>query len=159
MFERFGKFDCVEDLNLTAEGLKEEGDRDSLILLAEENGIDKEDAEDYADGYVPVFATPMMAVNGRIDVETKALNLGDILEDWASYIKTVASENESIADGVMKGSLSECIAELLKYSYKNMRPVPAEIVKAAGITGGTVKLGIPGAAKAKKIIRDYYASR
>lgn len=159
MFERFGKFDCVEDLNLTAEGLKEEGDRESLIVLAEENGIDKEDAEDYADGYVPVFATPMMAVSGRIDVETKALNLGDILEDWASYIKTVASENESIADGVMKGSLSECIAELLKYSYKNMRPVPAEIVKAAGITGGTVKLGIPGAAKAKKIIREYYASR
>lgn len=159
MFERFGKFDCVEDLNLTAEGLKEEGDRESLIVLAEENGIDKEDAEDYADGYVPVFATPMMAVNGRIDVETKALNLGDILEDWASYIKTVASENESIADGVMKGSLSECIAELLKYSYKNMRPVPADIVKAAGISGGTVKLGIPGAAKAKKIIREYYASR
>lgn len=159
MFERFGKFECVEDLNLSAEGLKEEGDEESLLILAEENGIDRDDAIDYLEGLAPVLATPLMAVTGRIDVEAKALNLGDILEDWASYIKTVASEDDKIADGVMKGSLSECIAELLKYSYKNMRPVPADIVKAAGISGGTVKLGIPGAAKAKKIIREYYASR
>lgn len=159
MFERFGKFESVEDLNLSAEGLKEEGDYESLIILAEENGIDKDDAQDYIDGYVNILATQIMAVSGRIDVETKALNLGEILEDWAQYIKSVAIENEDVAAGVMKGSLSECIAELLKYSYKNMKPVPADIVKAAGITGGTVKLGIPGAAKAKKIIRDYYASR
>lgn len=47
MFERFGEFDSAEELNLTAEGLKTEGDMESLLILAEENGIDKEDAEDY----------------------------------------------------------------------------------------------------------------
>ena len=39
MFERFGEFDSAEELNLTAEGLKTEGDMESLLVLAEENGI------------------------------------------------------------------------------------------------------------------------
>lgn len=48
MFDKFGSL-TYEELNKTAEGLKMEGDIESLILLAEENGLDKEDAEDYAD--------------------------------------------------------------------------------------------------------------
>ena len=48
LFERFGEFDSVEELNMTAEGLKEEGDLESLKVLAEENGLDAADAEDYA---------------------------------------------------------------------------------------------------------------
>ena len=47
MFDRFGPL-TYEELNKTAEGLKMEGDIESLILLAEENGLAKEDAEDYA---------------------------------------------------------------------------------------------------------------
>jgi hypothetical protein len=50
MFEKFGKM-TFDDLNRTAEGLKMEGDVESLVLLAEENGLEKEDAEDYADGH------------------------------------------------------------------------------------------------------------
>lgn len=159
MFDKFGKFNSVEELNMSAEGLKAEGDKESFKELAEENGIDIEDAADYWNGDADCFATSLMAINGRIDVETKALALGDILEDWANYIKALGREDETMAAGIMKGSLSECIAKLLMYSYKNMKPVPADIVKAAGISGGNVKLGIPGAAQAKKIIRDYYMSR
>lgn len=48
MFDKFGPL-TYEELNKTAEGLKMEGDIESLILLAEENGLEKEDAEDYAD--------------------------------------------------------------------------------------------------------------
>lgn len=47
MFDKFGEFDSAEELNKAAEGLKEEGDKESLIELAKENGIDPEDAEDY----------------------------------------------------------------------------------------------------------------
>lgn len=159
MFDKFGKFNSVEELNMSAEGLKAEGDKESFKELAEENGIDIEDAVDYWNGDADCFATKLMAINGRIDVESKSLALGDILEDWANYIKSLGSEDDKMAEGIMKGSLSECIAELLKYSYKNMKPVPQEIIKAAGISGGNVKLGIPGAAQAKKIIRDYYMSR
>ena len=41
MFERFGEFDSAEEINLTAEGLKTEGDMESLLVLAEENGIER----------------------------------------------------------------------------------------------------------------------
>ena len=34
MFERFGEFDSAEEINLTAEGLKTEGDMESLLVLA-----------------------------------------------------------------------------------------------------------------------------
>lgn len=47
MFEKFGEFDSVEELNRAAAGQKAEGDEEALLILAEENGIDREDAEDY----------------------------------------------------------------------------------------------------------------
>ena len=50
MFEKFGEFDSAEELNMCAEGLRNEGDEESLIALAEENGIDGEDAEDFMTG-------------------------------------------------------------------------------------------------------------
>ena len=55
-------------------------------------------------------------------------------------------------------SLEGCIAELLKWSFKNAHSIPDKISQAAGIKGASVKLGIPGMGKAKKIIDEYYMS-
>ena len=44
MFDKFGEFDSVEELNRAAAAQKAEGDEQALVLLAQENGIDKEDA-------------------------------------------------------------------------------------------------------------------
>ena len=74
MFDKFGPL-TYEELNKTAEGLKMEGDIESLILLAEENGLEKEDAEDYADEVVDTFTTPVEAAIGKIKVESEHLNL------------------------------------------------------------------------------------
>ena len=41
MFDRFGEFNSVEELNMAAEGQKKEGDEVSFYALAKENGIDK----------------------------------------------------------------------------------------------------------------------
>lgn len=155
MSKDFGEFKSVEELNLCAEGLKEEGDLESLKKLAKENGIDEEDAEDYFDGVFPEFTNALMAAIGKIELERKELKLGEILDDWANYIKEETRENEKMAAGIMKYSLSDCIAELLKYSYKHANPVPDAIIKAAGI-GRQCSLGMPGAGTAKKIIRDFY---
>ena len=35
-------------------------------------------------------------------------------------------------------------------------PIEKDILKAAGVSAGRVTLGIPGMARAKKIITDYY---
>lgn len=151
----FGEFTSVEELNLCASGLKEEGDLESLKKLAMENGIDEEDAIDYFEDAYPVLCNETMAALGKIDIERKDLNLGEILDDWANYIKAEIQESESMAAGVMKNSLAGCIAELLKYSYNNAKSIPNEIMKAAGI-GRQCSLGIPGSGTAKKIIREYY---
>ena len=52
LFERFGEFDSVEELNMTAEGLKAEGDLESLKILAVENGLDAADAEEIGRAHV-----------------------------------------------------------------------------------------------------------
>lgn len=62
MFEKFGEIGSAEKLNELAENLLNEGDTDSLKALAEENGIDEEFAEDFANGNSEQFVD---AVNYR----------------------------------------------------------------------------------------------
>lgn len=157
MFDTFGEFDSVEELNRTAEGLLKEGDTESLMILAEENGIDKGDAQDYIDGVVPELANALMAAWGKLDVECKELKPYGIMEDWVDYIKKRCSEDPEVAKAVRskKKNLKGCIAELLKWSFKNAKPVDKDIMKAAGVNE-RCKLGIPGMGTARKIISKYY---
>lgn len=69
LFEKFGEFGSAEELNRTAEGLKEEGDTQGLRLLAEENGIDLEDAADFMAGDLEQLASEYTAAEGRLKVE------------------------------------------------------------------------------------------
>lgn len=73
MFDKFGELDSVEELNMAAEGFKNEGDLESLYALAKENGIDREDAEDYINGDCPELATLAMAAYGRLAVQKKEI--------------------------------------------------------------------------------------
>ena len=68
LFQKFGEMD-IEGLNRTAEGLKDEGDLESLKALALENGLDPEDVEDYAAGDVKQLATLRQAALGKIKVQ------------------------------------------------------------------------------------------
>ena len=74
MFDKFGEFDSVEELNEAAEGLLKEGDEKSLFELAQENGIEKEDVEDYIDGCTDTLASVSLAAYGRLKVEEAAAN-------------------------------------------------------------------------------------
>ena len=158
MFDKFGEFDSVEELNKAAEGLKNEGDMLGLTELAEENGLDKADAEDYMDDIVPELANNLLAALGKIKIELQSLKPVDIMDDWVSYIELCASESDEMAVAIRrKGkSLKGCIAELLKWSFKNQHSVDKDILSAAGVNAGRVTLGIPGMGTAKKVIREYY---
>ena len=70
-------------------------------------------------------------------------------------------ENEILAHQVRKKgkSLKGCIAALLKWSFGNQIPVGQDILKEAGVKAGRVTLGIPGMARAKKIITEYYMGK
>ena len=161
MFDRFGEFDSAEEINETAVNLRKEGDRESLKVLAEENGIDQDVLEVFMDGELLYLCDDMTAAIGKIDVEAKSVKCEEIMADWVEYIKEQCFDKPQMAQAVRrKGkSLAGCVAELLKWSFKHQNPVDKNIMKAAGVTAGRCTLGIPGVGTAKKIIKDYYMGR
>lgn len=158
MFEKFGEFNSFGEINELAENLFNEGDIESLKAMAKENGIQNEFVKMYLQGDIPVLCDPLTAAMGKIDAEAAELKPKEIMEDWVEYLRGQCMENEVLAVQVRKKgkSLKGCIAELLKWSFKNQIPIEKDILKAAGVSAGRVTLGIPGMARAKKIITDYY---
>lgn len=158
MFEKFGEMDSYGEINELAENLFNEGDVSSLKAMAEENGIPEEFAEMYLQGDVPYLCDPLTAALGKIDAEAEELKPKEIMEDWAEYLRGQCMENEALALQVRKKgkSLKGCIGALLAWSFKHQQGIDKDIIKAAGVSAGRVTLGIPGTARAKKIITDYY---
>lgn len=158
MFEKFGEMDSFGEINELAENLFNEGDMESLKVMAEENGIDKDIVDLYLQGEVPVLCDPLTAALGKIDIECAELKPKEIMEDWVEYLKSQCMENEMIAFQVRKKgkSLKGMIGALLKWSFGHQQQIDKDIIKAAGVKAGKVTLGIPGMGRAKQIIRDYY---
>ncbi len=158
MFDKFGEFNSYKEINELAENLFNEGDTDSLKAMAKENGISQDFVEMYLQGDIPDLCDPLTAALGKIDVEAAELKPKEIMEDWVEYLRGQCMENELLAHRVRKKGkrLKGCIAALLSWSFKNQQTVDKGIVKAAGVSAGKVTLGIPGMARAKQIITDYY---
>lgn len=166
MFERFGEFDSAEEINLTAEGLKTEGDMESLLVLAEENGIDKEDAKDYMDGCTEDLATPLMVAFGKLKVESEDLKLNGVLTDWKDNIIDMCTEDKNMQRAVRKKgkNLRDCLAIMLRFAFENKVQVSEKVVKATKVTHngkeepmkGPVYLGFPNKTDVKKMVRAYY---
>lgn len=158
MFEKFGELSSFEEINELAENLFNEGDTDSLKVMAKENGIQKDFVEMYLKGEIPMLCDALTAALGKIDIEAAELKPKEIMEDWVEYLRGQCMENEVLAHQVRKKgkSLKGCIAALLSWSFKNQQTVDKDIIKAAGVSAGKVTLGIPGMGRAKKIILDYY---
>lgn len=161
MFEKFGEMNSYKEINELADNLFNEGDQESLKEMAKENGIMQEFVEMYLQGDIPVLCDPLTAALGKIDVEAEELKPKEIMEDWVEYLRGQCMENEILAHQVRKKgkSLKGCIAALLKWSFANQIPVGQDILKEAGVKAGRVTLGIPGMARAKKIITDYYMGK
>ena len=160
MFEKFGEIGSAEQLNELAENLLNEGDADSLKALAEENGIDEEFAEDFANGNSEQFVDAVTAAVGKISVEADDLKPKGLMEDWVSYIEAEALEDEAMAKAIRKEgkSLKGCVAALLEAAFKTRQAVDKEIMDKVKLTPkpSRVEFGVPGMREAKKIIRDYY---
>lgn len=158
MYEKFGEFDSFAELNRAAAGQKAEGDEKALMELAIENGIDKEDVEDYLDGAIEELSTPLTAAFGKLKVEDEDLKTKDIMNDWYNYILTLVSADDQMAIAVRKRgkSLKECIGTLLKWSFDHQQNIDKDILKAAGVSASKVTIGIPGMGTAHKLIKEYY---
>ena len=80
MYEKFGEFNSVEELNEAAAGFLAEGDLKSIREMAEENGLDGEDAEDYINGDIPELASVYSASFGKLELEEKEIAKKKIVE-------------------------------------------------------------------------------
>ena len=152
MFEKFGEMDSYTEINELAENLFNEGDTESLKIMAKENGIQNEFVQMYLQGDIPALCDSLTAAMGKIDVEVAELKPKEIMEDWVEYLRGQCMENEILAHQVRKKgkSLKGCIAALLKWSFSNQQQIDKDIIKAAGDSAGRMTLGIPGMARAKK---------
>lgn len=149
MFDKFGEFDSAEELNKAAKGLKDEGDFDSLYALAEENGIDKEDAEDYVAGDMEELANPAMAAMGRLEVERREILKGNDdnkkiirMTIW-QFVSAMAAEPEMQTAIMKKGKRIEGVYKALEDGARKHKS------GNCGVSHGTDR-------ELQEIIRAYY---
>ncbi len=149
MFDKFGEFNSVEELNAAAEGQKEQGDREALLELAEENGIDKEDAEDYMDGYTDTLATLSMAAYGRINIEQKES------EKSSNYIEVMIMK---VIIDMLKGMCTDSAmqAAVLKKGKRISKIMDDIKSKASKHRNGNMGIACGTDRELCEIIRAYY---
>ena len=157
MWDKFGEFDSYEEINRAAKAQLEEGDLEAIKTIAEENGLDPEDAEDFCTGAIEELTTQTLAAVGKLEVEAKDLGLTGMLEDWKNLIEQMCLESPKMALAVRrKGkSLKDCMAKAMKESSERRARLDDRIAKAAGIPT-PVYIGTATQARIKEIAREYY---
>ena len=156
MFDKFGKM-SYDELIRTAKAEKEEGDEEALIALAQENGLDQEDAEDYMDDLTEVLCTPREAAVARIEMEAKDLEVSGIWEEWKGFALEMCMQEEDLACAVCRKnrSLLGLFGKLLKLGFDSKQRVDKRICKEAGLND-SVYTGIPTRQQVAETISNYY---
>lgn len=148
MYDKFGEFDSVEELNEAARGFLAEGDLKSLREFAEENGLDKEDVEDYIAGEMPELATSISAAMGKFAIEEKEIEKKSKQKKYPLMVilemaQSIMSDREVLKGIMRKGKRIEEI-------YKRMESVARKHKQGSvGVACGTDR-------ELQEIIRAYY---
>lgn len=166
MFEKFGEFDSAEEINRAAVAQFKEGDEAAIYAIAEENGIDKEDADDYMDGCISELVTVRSAAFGKLKVEAADLELKGITSDWRDVVMEECMDSEEMCIAVRKKGkcLRDCMARLIRFAFENKVQISDKIVNVTKVTHNGKEepmrkplfLGIPSKTDAKRLIREYY---
>lgn len=124
MFEKFGEMN-LEELNMAAAGFREEGDTEALFALAQENGLDKEDAEDYLDGITSELAEPAAAAWGRVKVwggeKQKDQGAEAAMQVILTMLMAMLTDQALICAVMEKGKNPKAIYEAMKKSAEKNR--------------------------------------
>lgn len=148
MFEKFGEFDTVEELNKAAAGFLAEEDFNSLKELAEENGLDGEDVEDYINRDIPELASVFSAALGKLELEEKEIEKKEAIEKMPlltilHMAKGMCTDTTMAAETMGKGKRIEKIYGLMREGAKKHKE------GSMGISCGTDR-------ELCNIIRAYY---
>lgn len=146
MFETFGEFDSYLEINMAAEGLKEEGDLKSLRKLAEENGL-QDFVEDYINDDLSELCNVFTAAIGKLEVEKKDADKWKVLaDDVADYLASHCDDVEFAAAVRKVGKrIKTAAARVEAEAKKNTITIPG---------GG--RCSYCGPMKGYQLIRDYY---
>lgn len=160
MEHKFGIFNTVEELNRAAAAQKEEQDFESLYILAAENGIDKEDVDDYIDGAADELATPLMAALGKLDLEAAELELESQLADWKDYIAAMCAYSDEMSRAVFRPDkeLAQVLADAIKHASESRVYVPGRITRLAGLPD-RIPIGMTGRDELRRIAEKYYLDK
>lgn len=167
MFDKFGEFNSYDEINKKAEELKENKDITSLNILAEENGIDVEEVNDYINGYSEELTNVIVAAVGKLNVECQIYKIEQVLEDWVEELKAECIDSVELAKSVRaKGKgLDGFIALLADKGFEKKTTVHKEIVKKCK---GDIKkivgthefyIGIPDKATRRELMYQYYIGK
>lgn len=129
MYEIFGEFDSAEELNLCAAGLKAEGDKDNLLVLAKENGIDESLVTMYLEDATQTFIDIFGAMCGKLEVERKEGKTGIApAQAIIDYLSITGFEKEELAIAIRrKGkSLEKCCEEISKQAMAMVKEKKGE---------------------------------
>lgn len=162
MFDKFGEFDSAEEINRAAAAQKAEGDDEAVMEIARENGIDKEDAQDFIEGHLDELTTPLLAALGKLKIEKDDLKLTGVLSDWVDELNTMCTESMTFAEAVRKKGreLAGYIALTADSGYKHRAVVDKRIVEKTTIKGiignHEFAIGIPDKKTRRAIAEKYY---
>lgn len=166
MWEKFGEFDSAEELNRAALAQRNEGDTEAVRTLAEENGLDPEDAEEFLAGDADLLALPFNAAVGKLTVERKKLRLEGVLEDWTNDLIDMCSENKELSLAVRrKGKdLAGYIALIIDYGFEKRITVNGRITdrtqQAKQIMGShALTIGAEDARTRRRLALEYYCGK
>ena len=101
LFQKFGEFDSMEELNAKANEL----DQEQLQEFAKENGISEDMVEMFMQGILQVLVPdPMTAAIGKLDVEVAALSEKnmEVGNGIAEYLKQKAMEDDTLARAIRR---------------------------------------------------------
>lgn len=158
MEKKFGTFNTVEELNRAAAAQKAEGDYEALETLAIENGLEKEDAEDYFEKDQKNLCTAFMAAVGKLEMEAKELNLESQLKDWKDMVVLFCDEIPELSEAVFSPDkhLLDVLATGLKRASKNRVKVDKRITMVAGLPESAGQIGMIGKDELREIVTNYY---
>lgn len=151
------EFNSYKEINEAAADALAKEDKDRIVRIARDNGLDPEDAESFWLGEIDELTTPLLAAIGKIDIESKDIEIFGIFTDWKGAILDLAQKDEKFAMDVRKNdkNLIDCFAAVLKQESKNRKTIDKRICKAAGLPEG-----IPMSTLTKieqiNIIKEYY---
>ena len=163
MFEKYGEFDSVKELNSVAAGLKSTNNEDALVELALENGLTRDDAEDYMDDVTPELASSLQAAVGKLRMESKELKLSGVLMDWVNELIDMCVDSNAFQQAVRKKGkdLAGYIAITAETGYQNRCVVDKRIVEKATTIKKIVgshefAIGIPDKKTRRELAQKFY---